>query len=301
MKRKLQFLGLLAASLFYGQQVTIGSGTRVDSNVGLSTPISIYYGYSLTQQIYLASEIGGAMTIQQLKFYVQNPISSLSNTGQLDVWIAHTSAVGFQNTVSSTGAGWLPVSSQQQVLTNGEVTFSGNEVTVTLATPFVYNGTDNIVITFDENKPGDNGSSYPFYQTVDFANDMSLINRSDSVNPSPTNPPLNYTGPSSTATTEVQAKKYKPVVTLIGQNLGVSEVRTVGDVVLSPNPTTDFISFKTKMEIQSVEIFDIGGRLMNSQILKDEKIDVRHFSAGVYTVKINYKNGLSTTTKIIKK
>ncbi|MGO4710750.1 hypothetical protein AB4Y90_16925, partial [Chryseobacterium sp. 2TAF14] len=136
MKRKLQFLGLLAASLFYGQQVTIGSGTRVDSNVGLSTPISIYYGYSLTQQIYLASEIGPAMNIQQLKFYVQNPITSLSNTAQVDVWIGHTTATSFQNVVSTTGAGWIPVSQQQKVLTTGTLTYSGNEVTITLTTPF---------------------------------------------------------------------------------------------------------------------------------------------------------------------
>jgi len=301
MKRKLQFLGLLATSIFYGQQVTIGSGTRVDSNTGLSSPISIYYAYSLSQQIYLASEIGGSMTIQQLKFYVQNPITSLSNTGQINVWIGHTTATGFQNTISTTGAGWLPVSQQQQVLTNGAVTFAGSEVTVTLATPFAYNGTDNIVITFDENKPGDNGNNYPFYQTVDFANDMTLINRSDTVNPDPANPPLNYTGAGSFATTEVQSKKYKPVVTIIGQNLGVSEVRTVGDVMISPNPSTDFINLRSKMEIKSVEILDAGGRLINSQILKDEKIDVRNFSAGVYTVKINYKNGLNTSKKIIKK
>ncbi|MFL9833502.1 T9SS type A sorting domain-containing protein [Chryseobacterium terrae] len=301
MKRKLQFLSLLAVSLFYGQQVTIGSGTAVDSNRGLSTPIAIFYGYSLTQQIYLASEIGGAMTIQELKFYLNNPVTSLSNTGQLDVWIGHTS-VGFQNTISSTGAGWLPVSQQQQVLTSGEATYSGNEITVTLATPFVYNGTDNIVITFDENKAGNNGNSFVFYQTVDFPNDVTMLNRSDTVDPSPANPPLNYTGPNSTtSTTEVQSKKHKAIITLIGQNLGVSEVRTVGDVVLSPNPTTDFISFKSKMEISSVEIFDIGGRLINSQALKDDKIDVRNFSAGVYTLKINYKNGLSTTKKIIKK
>jgi len=301
MKKTLLSVAILAANLFYSQ-VTIGSGTRVDSNIGLSTPISIYYGYSLSQQIYLASEIGPAMNIQQLKFYVQNPISSLSNTAQVDVWIGHTTSTGFQNVVSTTGAGWIPVSQQQKVLTTGTLTYSGNEVTITLTTPFAYNGTQNLVITVDENKSGDDGNSYPFYQTVDYANDMTLINRSDTVNPDPLNPPTNYTGPSSFATTEVQGKKYKAIVTLIAQNLGVSDVRTVGDASISPNPAADFVVIKSKLTVESVDIFDANGRKVSGSLsLNHDKIDIRHLSSGVYLLKINYKEGLSTTKKIIKK
>ncbi|MCX8525452.1 T9SS type A sorting domain-containing protein [Chryseobacterium formosus] len=301
MKKTLLSIAVLAVNLFYSQ-VTIGSGTRTDSNVGLSTPISIYYGYSLSQQIYLASEIGPAMNIQQLKFYVQNPITSLSNTAQVDVWIGHTNATSFQNVVSTTGAGWIPVSQQQKVLTTGTLSYTGNEVTITLATPFAYNGTQNLVITVDENAAGHNGNTYPFYQTVDYTNDVTLINRSDTVNPDPLNPPTNYTGPNSTATTEVQGKKYKAILTLIAQNLGVADARTVGDASITPNPASDFVTIKTKLTIDSVDILDLNGRkVLNNLSLNNDKIDIRELSSGVYMLKINYKEGLSTTKKIIKK
>ncbi len=301
MKKTLFFLSVLVTGLL-SSQVTIGTGTRVDSNVGLSTPISIYYGYSLTQQIYLASEIGAPMNIQALKFYVKNPITSLSNTGEIDVWIGHTTSTQFQNVVSATGAGWIPVSQQQKVLTSGSVTYNANEVTVILSTPFAYNGTDNLVITFDENKSGDDGNSYPFYQTVDYSGDVSLINRNDNVNPDPLNPPTEYTGPTSTSTSQVQGKKYKAILTLIPQNLSVADAKTIGDAFVSPNPTSDFVTIKTKLTISSVDILDMSGRTFISNVgMNNDKIDLRNLSAGTYFLKLNYKEGISTTKKIIKK
>ncbi|MGO4710797.1 T9SS type A sorting domain-containing protein, partial [Chryseobacterium sp. 2TAF14] len=116
------------------------------------------------------------------------------------------------------------------------------------------------------------------------------------------NPPTNYTGPSSTSTTEVQGKKYKPIVTLIAQNLGVADARTVGDASISPNPASDFVTIKTKLTISSVDILDANGRNVISNLsLNNDKIDIRNLSSGVYLLKINYKEGLSTTKKIIKK
>ena len=300
MKKKLLFISLLAASFSYSQ-VTIGSGTRVDTNVGLSSPISIYYGYSLSQQLYLANEIGGPMMIQQLKFYTKTAPSALNNTGEIDVWIGHTALNGFQNTVSPTGAGWIPIAQQQKSLTSGSVSINGNEITLILDTPFSYNGTDNLVITVDENLPGDDGSNYPFYQTTDYTGDMTLINRNDDVNPDPANPPMNYTGPSSTSTTQAQSKKYKPILTLIGQNLGVAEVKTIGDAEVSPNPASDFVTITSKRSVNSVDILDLNGRRMNNSGLMDNKIDVSNLSSGIYFLRINFKDGLSTTKKIIKK
>lgn len=300
MKKKLLFVGLLAAGLSYSQ-VTIGSGTRVDTNVGLSSPISIYYAYTLSQQLYLAGEIGGPMTIQQLKFYTQNAPSALNNTGEIDVWIGHTALNGFQNTVSPTGAGWIPVAQQQKSLTSGTVSINGNEITLVLDTPFSYNGTDNLVITVDENRPGNDGSTYPFYQTADYTGDMTLINRNDSTNPDPANPPTNYTGPSSTSSSQVQSKKYKPILTLIGQNLGVAEVKTIGDAEISPNPASDFVTITSSRSVNSVEISDANGRRMNSSGLTDNRIDVSSLSAGIYFLRIHFKDGLITTKRIIKK
>ena len=288
---------------FVNAQVTIGEGVRLDTNAGLSTPISIYFGYSLSQQIYTADEIGGAIRINQLKFYTASTINSnLSNTGDIDIWIGHTSASTFQNEVSSTGAGWLPVAQQQRVLTTGTFTYYSNELIFTLDTPFDYNGTDNIVITFDENRSGNNGSNYRFYQTPDYTGDVSLINRNDSINPNPFSPPTNYTGPNSTSTTEVQAKKYKAIVTIIGDALSVDDFKTVGDAVLYPNPANDKVAINTKLNIESLEVFDINGKNLTANTnFNNNVLDINQLATGVYMVKIKYKEGITSTKKLLKK
>nr|WP_317632460.1 T9SS type A sorting domain-containing protein [uncultured Flavobacterium sp.] len=301
MKKTTLLLTLLISGLA-SAQVTIGEGTRTDSNTGLSTPISIYYGYSMSQQIYTAEEINGSMRIDQLKFYTANQATALGNTANIDVWIGHTNLSGFQNVVSDTGAAWIPVTQQQRVMTSGALSFNGNEVILTLNSPFEYNGIDNIVITVDENQAGNNGTSYKFFQTVDYSEDVSLINRSDTDNPDPFNPPRKYTGPNSYLTSEVQGKKYKAILTLIGQNLGVNEFNTLGDAVLYPNPAYETVTINTPLTIDTVEVFDINGKnLSDNTNLSEQVLNISKLSTGVYLLKIKYKEGITSTKKIIKK
>lgn len=311
MKKTLLSISLLAAGLLYSQQVTI-PGTKVDSYGDLTTPVGIYETYSLSQQIYFASEIGGPMNISQLKFYFNSPTTSsqLDKAGAIDIWIGHTPEYEFISDPTPTGAGWLPVSQQQKVLTNGEFSLNGNEITFTLDTPFAYNGTDNIVITVDENKAGANASNYPqpellFYQTEKNISDMTLFYTSSAYgnqNPDPLNPPTNFEYGSSPWGNVVLGKKNKAMLTLIAQDLGIEETKTIGDAAVSPNPSSDFVKVSSKLKINTVDLYDANGRqLMNSMVLKNDQIDIRSLTAGIYLLKINYKEGFTTTKKIIKK
>jgi len=89
MKQKLLLLFILI-QFSVNSQVTIGSGTAVDSNSGLSTPISNWYNYSTSQMIYLASEINASGTITSLEFKLNNTNSITNSDDNITVWMGHT-------------------------------------------------------------------------------------------------------------------------------------------------------------------------------------------------------------------
>lgn len=235
MKKSVLFLALTCAGLAAGQ-VTIGSGTAVDTNAGLSTPISIWYASSLSQTIYLSSEIGVAGELTSIEFKLNNSTSLTNSNDQIDVWVGHTDKSNYAPVVGTSGADWVPVSGHLQVLTNGSLSQSGTMVTFTFLEPFAYNGTDNLVITVDANEPNDDGSGVLFLQTAASANPMSLMIRTDNAsdNADPLNPPLNFTG--TTSAQSVQAKTTRPIITLHFEDLSTSLPQATRSVTVYPNP-----------------------------------------------------------------
>ncbi len=119
--------------------VTIGSGTSTNAYL----PTYAYYNYSLTQQIYTASEVGSAGTITAVAFKVAN---SKSTTRNIDVYLSHTSNSSF-----SGNSAWVSQSTSYRVF-SGNVTFaSSGWTTITFSTPFEYDGTSNLLLTVDDN------------------------------------------------------------------------------------------------------------------------------------------------------
>ena len=134
-KRSLLFALLIALIVPFAAQaqetVTIGDGTSTD----YYTPIGTYYNYSITEQLYTADEIGMAGTISSISFdyagtaakdfpitvYMANVDAEDLSTG---VSLADADVV-FEGTYSVTGTGWM---------------------TITLDTPFAYDGTSNLLI-----------------------------------------------------------------------------------------------------------------------------------------------------------
>ena len=120
-------------------EVEIGTGDAANSYV----PTYSLYNYSLTQQIYTAAEIGQSGTINSISFF---------NAGQekvrtLDLYLVHTDKVAFAGSND-----WITVSASDKVF-SGVVTFTaaGDWTTITLDTPFEYNGTDNLAVIVDDN------------------------------------------------------------------------------------------------------------------------------------------------------
>ncbi|MBQ6728733.1 MAG: hypothetical protein IJQ83_01215 [Bacteroidales bacterium] len=139
-------------------ETAIGSGTSTNAYL----PTYAYYNYSLVEQIYTATEIGQACTITAIAFKVSN---SKSATRALDLYMVHTTKTAF-----SGNSDWVSLSTSNKVF-SGEVTFSASGwTTITLDTPFAYNGTDNLIIGVDDNtgsyvSPSSNCPAFYAYST----------------------------------------------------------------------------------------------------------------------------------------
>jgi hypothetical protein len=154
-----------------GGDVTIGSGTSTTG--GNYLPTTDYYKYSLSQQIYTQTELGGAGSITAISFYYNT--STSSNPRSLAIYMTHTS--------SSTITSWQTQSSSN-IVYSGTHTFTQGWNTITLTTPFSYNGTSNLLITVDDNTGSWTTNSY-FYTYSTGAN-RAICYRNDNTNPNPT-------------------------------------------------------------------------------------------------------------------
>ncbi|RLD46200.1 MAG: hypothetical protein DRI86_03850, partial [Bacteroidetes bacterium] len=184
MKKQLQFLLVLILAVFLlpnigYSQVTVGNGTSLQQ-----IPVNAYYGYTYSQQIYLASEIGASGTITQLKFDFQG--SSLSSSNDWTIYIGHTTKTSF-----SSGTDWVATTAMTQVY-SGTFADPGAAGWITFdITDWAYNGTDNIVIAVDENASGYDGSSDKFNCTSGSSRAIKYNN--DNTDPDQASPPSGST------------------------------------------------------------------------------------------------------------
>tara|TARA_R110002050_G_scaffold297339_2_gene458631 strand:+ start:42133 stop:48060 length:5928 start_codon:yes stop_codon:yes gene_type:complete len=158
-------------------QISMGTGTTT----GQGMPIEPYYGYSYSQVIYHASDIGAAGSITGVKYYATSA-TTLANSSSWTVYIGHTTKTEF-----SSNTDWEPISGLTQVF-SGTATIANGEVLITFSAAFAYNGTDNLVIAVDENTSSFDGSTHDFYCSS-AAGYQGIMYRNDNTNPNPTSPP----------------------------------------------------------------------------------------------------------------
>ncbi|MDY4789605.1 MAG: fibronectin type III domain-containing protein, partial [Bacteroidales bacterium] len=175
MKKQLFFLmAIIFAIQGFTQQgeITIGNGTSTTSYV----PMYCNYDYSYSQTIYTSSEIIGG-TISQIAYYMT---SSTSRTEVIDIYAGNTTKNSFSSTTD-----YVPLSSLTQVY-SGSCTFVQGWNYITLTTPFIYNGTDNLVIAVDKNTGGYSSRSWQSH-TASFTSCMYFYQDNTNIDPnSPT-------------------------------------------------------------------------------------------------------------------
>lgn len=83
---------------------------------------------------------------------------------------------------------------------------------------------------------------------------------------------------------------FREPVTLV-KDLATEEINS--DLVVYPNPTTDFLYIKTsKLDIEKVFIFDLSGKLLFSE--KSKTIDVRNLPSATYIISVKTSNALKS-------
>ena len=109
--------------------------------------------YTYTQQIYTAAELAdqglaAGDNIQSLSFQYGGTPQTKS---PVSVWIGNTLLNDFYYN------SFIPVADMQEVF-SGEVTLDGEWITIAFSSPFLWDGTSNIVVAFLNNSGTDNGS-----------------------------------------------------------------------------------------------------------------------------------------------
>ena len=177
MRRKvfsLMMMLLLAVTGFVRAEVVeIGDGTGTTYMV----PFNSLYGYSFTEQVFLASEIGTAGTITSISFNLGQSYTA----DQTNDYVVYMKNVTRETFASNTD--YEPVTAADVVF-NGQWTIPANTtgwITLDLDTPFAYDGTSNLMIAFDENTSG--YSTRYFVYTAVTSSGISYY--SDSYNPDP--------------------------------------------------------------------------------------------------------------------
>lgn len=165
------------------EEIQIGSGTSTDYNI----PSHSYYKYSLTQQIYTASEIeeagGSAGTINSIAFYN----GGSSKTRNFSIYLVNTDKESF-----SSATDWITVSSNDLVF-SGNVDMTANVwTTIIFSNPFSYDG-GNLAVIVDDNTGNDVSGMACRIITPSPSSTQTIYYRNDSTNPDPTNPTISGT------------------------------------------------------------------------------------------------------------
>lgn len=69
--------------------------------------------------------------------------------------------------------------------------------------------------------------------------------------------------------------------------LDISENKYEKNLVVSPNPTSDFININfNNLEVKKVKVYSIQGQFINEYVIIDNIIDVRNLVDGIYLLQL---------------
>ena len=146
-----------------------GEGEETAQNSHL--PSTNNYKYSLTQQLYTPDEIGTAGTINAIAFYN----NGAEKTRNFDMYLVHTDKSEFTGK-----ADWITVEAKDKVFSGDVNMVAGNWTTITLDTPFAYDGTSNLAVVIDDNSASKTTSPHMACLVYTTSSRQALYKHSDS-------------------------------------------------------------------------------------------------------------------------
>ena len=72
------------------------------------------------------------------------------------------------------------------------------------------------------------------------------------------------------------------------------------DFKIYPNPVKNMLMINSSSKLTEAKISDVSGRLIKTENLKDNKIDVSSLKAGSYLITVTDENSKQTTSKFVK-
>ena len=160
--------------------VTIGTDTYNSSNY---IPVTTNYNYSLSQQIYRASEIGTEGLIRSISFYYYSFYEL--NMPNIKLYLKNVPRIAF---ASANTSEMEPLTEEDNLVWTG--TLSATEkgwVTIDLDRPFAYDGVSNLLVAVWDGTNGHLDNSYVFLNSA--SGDKTTIYYYDASNiPNPSNP-----------------------------------------------------------------------------------------------------------------
>lgn len=249
----------IEASASVPYTATIGTGTTANSYV----PLYGYYDYSWSSAIYKAADIGSAMKITSLWYYVANSPNNYTTNNQ-KVYLKHITA----NTYSSNAH---PDFSSMQSVFEGTIVWSGGGwKQIVLTTPFNYNGVDNLEVGW-QNYDGSYLSGYPTFRYTSTASSAKYKY-------------ADYNYPATTGT----ITSYRPNIKFEGSSLGCPSERYPVTALVTNIPQYD-LSVDAMLSPQS------GYVLSNCE---DVIVNITNWGANDVTnfpINLVMDNGYSTT------
>ena len=161
-----------ATSCLAGGDLAIGAGTTESSY----TPSNTNYNYSLTQQLFLASEMNGPTLLRGVKF---NITTSANQTRTWDIYLGTTT----QSTL--TPSTYVPVTGHTKVFSGVISTATAGWLEINFDTTFVYSG-DNLVMTINDLT---NSWSSPAYFQIHSSTNTTIGTFEDNASYNPAQPP----------------------------------------------------------------------------------------------------------------
>ena len=171
-----------------------------------------YYNYTLSEQIYTAAELGGAGLITSIAFYN----GGAEKTRTYDFYMKATTKSSFTGPTD-----WIAVSAGDKVFSGSVTMVAGGWTTITFSTPFVYDGTSNVVLVADDNT-GSYTQSPHMSCRVFTATNQALYAYNDGTNYNPLSPPTSSSSNNAVVSSKNQIILTKEPISTEPVNITVS-------------------------------------------------------------------------------
>lgn len=90
--------------------------------------------------------------------------------------------------------------------------------------------------------------------------------------------------------------------TSVFQLLKAADFKTDASIKIYPNPASDFITVQAKGIIKAIQLFDLQGRIVATQLVDDtqQRVDISKYATGIYLIKVTTEQGTKSEKIVLK-